>query len=72
MTSGVAASLPIATSSTSGWMGVHVNIRVEDDRLAALVVVEVRPDEAKEAITIEDGYRKSTKRTSNCRRRVHE
>jgi hypothetical protein len=48
--------------STFGW---------EDDRLAALVV-KVHPDEAKEAITIEDGYRKSTKRTSNCRRRVHE
>ena len=53
-------------------MEIHVNIRLEDDRSAALVVVEVRSDEAKEAITIEDGYRKSTKRTSNCHRRVHE
>ena len=72
MTSGVAAYLPIAASSTSAWMEIHVNIRLEDDRSAALVVVEVRPDEAKEAITIKDGYRERTKRTSDCSRRVRE
>ena len=40
--------------------GVHFNIRLEDDRLAVLVVVGVRPDGTKEVIAIEDGYREST------------
>jgi transposase-like protein len=40
--------------------GVHFNIRLEDDRLAALVVVGVRPDGTKEVLAIEDGYREST------------
>jgi putative transposase len=40
--------------------GVHFNIRLEDDRLAALVVIGVRPDGTKEVIAIEDGYREST------------
>ena len=39
--------------------GVHFNIRLEEDRLAALVVVGVRPDGTKEVIAIEDGYRES-------------
>ena len=40
--------------------GVHFNIRLEEDRLAALVVVGVRPDGTKELVAIEDGYREST------------
>ena len=40
--------------------GVHFNVRLEDDRLAALVVVGARPDGTKELIAIEDGYREST------------
>ena len=40
--------------------GVHFTIRLEDDRLAALVVVGVRPDGSKEVLAIEDGYREST------------
>jgi transposase-like protein len=40
--------------------GVHFNIRLEEDRLAALVVVGVRPDGTKELVSIEDGYREST------------
>ena len=40
--------------------GVHFNIRLEEDRLAALVVVGVRPDGTKELIAIADGYREST------------
>lgn len=40
--------------------GVHFNIRLEDDGLAALVVVGARPDGTKEVIAIEDGYREST------------
>jgi putative transposase len=39
--------------------GVHFTIRLEEDRLAALVVVGVRPDGTKEVIAIEDGYRES-------------
>ena len=40
--------------------GVHFTIRLEDDRLAALVIVGGRPDGTKEVIAIEDGYRGST------------
>lgn len=40
--------------------GVHFTIRLAEDRLAALVVVGVRPDGTKEVIAIEDGYREST------------
>lgn len=40
--------------------GVHFTIRLEADRLAALVVVGVRPDGTKEVLAIEDGYREST------------
>lgn len=39
--------------------GVHFNIRLEEDPLAALVVIGVRPDGAKEVVAIEDGYRES-------------
>jgi len=40
--------------------GVHFNIRLEDDRLACLVIIGVRPDGVKEVIALEDGYREST------------
>jgi transposase-like protein len=40
--------------------GVHFNIRLEEERLACLVIIGVRPDGVKELITIEDGYREST------------
>ena len=40
--------------------GVHFNIRLEEDRLACLVIIGVRPDGTKELIAIEDGYREST------------
>jgi len=40
--------------------GVHFNVRLEEDRLAALVVIGVRPDGTKEVVAIEDGYREST------------
>lgn len=39
--------------------GVHFRIRLEEDRLCALVVIGVRPDGTKELIAIEDGYRES-------------
>lgn len=40
--------------------GVHFNVRLDDDRLAVLVIVGARPDGTKEIIAIEDGYREST------------
>jgi transposase-like protein len=40
--------------------GVHFNVRLEDDRLAALVLIGVRPDGTKELLALEDGYREST------------
>ena len=40
--------------------GVHFNVRLEDDRLACLVVIGVRVDGVKEVIALEDGYREST------------
>lgn len=40
--------------------GVHFNVRLEDDRLCALVIVGVREDGKKELIAVEDGYREST------------
>lgn len=40
--------------------GVHVNIRLEDERLCLLVLIGVRADGRKELITLTDGYREST------------
>jgi transposase-like protein len=40
--------------------GVHFRIRLEEDRLCALVMIGVRSDGTKELIAIEDGYREST------------
>jgi transposase-like protein len=39
--------------------GVHFNVRLDDDRLAALVLIGARPDGTKEVIAIEDGFRES-------------
>jgi len=40
--------------------GVHFNVRLEDERLAALVVIGARQDGTKEVVALEDGYREST------------
>jgi transposase-like protein len=40
--------------------GIHFNIRLEEARLCALVVVGVRADGTKELVAIADGYREST------------
>lgn len=40
--------------------GIHVHVRLEEDRLCLLVMIGVRPDGTKELIAIEDGYREST------------
>jgi transposase-like protein len=39
--------------------GVHFRIRLEEDRLCALVMIGVRLDGTKELVAIEDGYRES-------------
>lgn len=39
--------------------GVYFKVRLEEDRLACLVIVGVLPDGRKEVIALEDGYRES-------------
>ena len=39
--------------------GIHFQVRLEEDRLACLVLIGVLPDGQKEMIAIEDGYRES-------------
>lgn len=39
--------------------GVHMNIRLDEDRLCMLVILGVRPDGTKELVAVEDGYRES-------------
>jgi putative transposase len=54
---------PLGTTAyTYIWAdGVHFGVRLEEDkRLAALVVIGVRPDGRKEVLALEDGYREST------------
>ena len=48
--------------------GVHFGVRLEEERLAALVLIGVRPDGTKEMIAIEDGYRESTESWSSLLR----
>jgi transposase-like protein len=40
--------------------GIHVNIRLGEDKLCLLVLIGVRADGSKELITLADGYREST------------
>jgi putative transposase len=40
--------------------GVHVNVRLEEDKLCLLVIVGVRADGTKELVALADGYREST------------
>lgn len=40
--------------------GVHFNVRLEQDRLACLVIVGVRADGTKELVALADGYREDT------------
>ena len=48
--------------------GVHFRIRLEQDRLCALVLIGVRPDGRKELIAVSDGYRESTESWSDLLR----
>jgi transposase-like protein len=40
--------------------GIHVNIRLDEERLCLLVLIGVRADGSKELIALTDGYREST------------
>jgi putative transposase len=40
--------------------GIHVNVRLEEDKLCLLVMVGVRVDGTKELVALADGYREST------------
>jgi transposase-like protein len=40
--------------------GIHVNIRLDEERLCLLVLIGVRADGSKELIALADGYREST------------
>jgi transposase-like protein len=40
--------------------GVHVNVRLDEDKLCLLVIVGVRADGTKELVALADGYREST------------
>ena len=42
------------------WVDGVLNVRLDDERLCTLVMIGVRPDETKELIVVEDGYREST------------
>ena len=41
--------------------GIHFTIRLEDERLCALMLIGVRPDGSKEVIALEDGDRESAR-----------
>jgi putative transposase len=53
--------------------GIHVNIRLDEERLCLLVLIGVRVDGSKELIALADGYRESTGSWADllrdCRRR---
>ena len=40
--------------------GIHVNVRLEEQKLCLLVMIGVRADGSKELVTLADGYREST------------
>jgi transposase-like protein len=50
--------------------GVHFTIRLEEDRLCALVIIGARADGTKELIAIEDGYRESAESWASLLRDV--
>lgn len=51
--------------------GIHVNIRLEEDKLCLLVVVGVRADGSKELVALADGYRESTGSWADLLRDCH-
>ncbi|MGW7484212.1 IS256 family transposase [Nonomuraea muscovyensis] len=53
--------------------GIHVNVRLEEERLCLLVMIGVRSDGRKELVALADGYRESTESWADllrdCKRR---
>jgi transposase-like protein len=52
--------------------GLHFQVRLEEDRLACLIIMGVREDGRKEIIAIEDGYRESTESWASVLRDLRE
>jgi transposase-like protein len=52
--------------------GIHLNIRLEEDRLCLLVIIGVRPDGTKELVAVEDGYRESSESWSSVLRSLRD
>jgi putative transposase len=46
--------------------GVHLNLRLADDRLCTLLMIGARPNGAKELLAVEDGYRESAETGRRC------
>ena len=51
---------PVWTTSTCGPTAIHVNVRLDEEKLCLLVMIGVRADGRKELIALADGYREST------------
>jgi transposase-like protein len=53
--------------------GIHVNVRLEQEKLCLLVMIRVRADGRKELVALTDGYRESTESWADllrdCKRR---
>jgi transposase-like protein len=53
--------------------GIHLKVRLEQDKLCLLVIIGVRTDGRKELVALTDGYRESTESWADllrdCRRR---
>ena len=52
--------------------GIHLSIRLKEDRLCLLVIIGVRPDGTKALIAVEDGYRESADSWSSVLRSLRE
>lgn len=52
--------------------GIHLNIRLEEDRLCLLVIIGARPDGTKEVLAVEDGYRESTESWASALRSLRD
>ena len=50
--------------------GIHVNIRLEQEKLCLLVMIGVRADGRKELVALADGYRESTESWADLLRRA--
>ena len=63
----------VRTSCTCGADGIHVNVRLDDQKLCLLVMIGVRADGRKELVALTDGYREAAESWADllrdCRRR---